>query len=308
VLDDNSTDGTCQIAERIAEQDSRVQVLTGKPLQKGWAGKVWACSQLGEAALEQGAEWLLFLDCDTRAQPTFLRTALSVAQNTDAGMVSTFPYQITGTLPEKIVLPMLHFLITTFLPVGMVWKSPIPGLVAACGQVELFSAEAYRAVGGHGSIPASFHDGLQLARRIKESGKIVRLYDGSGQISCRMYAGAREVWNGFTRNAYEGLGSVGALVTMTVLQGGLFLLPFLFLAGAGGGAINGGGFPQWGWMCLAQVGIILLIRTLQTRRFGHPEAILLTPFSVLALITIQWASYWKSLRKTQVAWKGRTYQ
>ena len=141
---------------------------------------------------------------------------------------------------------MLPFLIVTFLPVRMVWESPFPSLVAACGQFELFSAEAYRAIGGHGSIPHSFHDGLQLARRVKASGRTVRLFDGSALIACRMYAGGRAVWSGFTRNAYEGLGSVGALVTMTTLQTVLFLLPFLWLAlGLGGLAlpkgITGGG-------------------------------------------------------------------
>jgi chlorobactene glucosyltransferase len=307
VLDDGSDDGTDGIVKQMAQRDSRVRLLCGKPIAPGWAGKVWACQQLGEAALAEGADWLLFLDADTRAQPALVGTALRFAQTHHAGMVSTFPFQLTGTFWERVTLPMLHFLIMTFLPMRLVWELPIPGLVAACGQFELFSAKAYRAAGGHGSIPKSFHDGLQLARRVKQQGGTVRLFDGSALISCRMYAGGLAVWNGFTRNAYEGLGGFPPLVVMTGLQGVFFLLPFLFLAWGLARLAFGAGFPLWAWCCVGQVALILLMRLLQARRFGHFDSVWLHPLSVATMIAIQWASFWKTLRKTQVAWKGRTY-
>lgn len=307
VLDDGSDDGTDTIVADIAAQDARVTLLHGEAIQPGWAGKVWACRQLGDAALERGADWLLFLDADTRSRPVLLPAALAHAQTTNAGMVSTFPYQETHTLWERVVLPMLHFLIITFLPVRMVWESKFPQLVAACGQFELFSSEAYRAVGGHGSIPHSFHDGLQLARRVKASGLPVRLCDGSSLISCHMYEGGRAVWNGFTRNAYEGLGGIGPLVVMSGLQIGLFLLPFMWLAWDIEGLAAGRRFAAWGWLCAVQVSLIVLIRVLQARRFGHGASVWLHPLSIAALVTIQWASLWKTLRKSHVAWKGRIY-
>ena len=307
VLDDGSDDGTDALVETIAARDARIHLLRGRPIEAGWAGKVWACQQLGEAALERGADWLLFLDADTRAKPGLVSAALHHAQETKAGMVSAFPYQETGTFWERVTLPMIQFLIITFLPVRMVWESPFPQLVAACGQIELFSRAAYEKVGGHGSIPNSFHDGLQLARRVKAAGFPVRLFDGTPLITCRMYEGGQAVWNGFTRNAYEGLGGPVALLAMTFLQGALFLLPFVFLLFALTGFISGGNFPRWGGLCAVQIAVILLIRGLQARRFGHPESILLHPLSILMLLAIQWASFWKSLRKTQVAWKGRTY-
>jgi hypothetical protein len=307
VLDDGSTDGTDRIVEEIAARDSRVCLLRGEPKPAAWAGKVWACRQLGDAALAQGAPWLLFVDADTRALPGLATAALHHAQTTVADMVSTFPYQITGTLPERVVLPMLQFLIVTFLPVRMVWESPFPQLVAACGQFELFAAEAYRAVGGHGALPGSFHDGLQLARLIKASGRSVRLFDGSDRLTCHMYAGGRAVWNGFTRNAYEGLGSVGALVTMTLLQTVVFLAPFLFLLYALVLWWQTGHPALWGGFCAVQVSLILVMRLLQARRFGHYESVLLHPLSIVVMVTIQWASFWKSLRKTPVVWKGRSY-
>ena len=314
VLDDASEDGTDAIVRDIAARDSRVHLLHGKPIEAGWAGKVWACTQLGQEALDRGADWLLFLDADTRAKPELLSASLAHAQETQAGMVSTFPYQVTGTFWERVVLPMLHFLIITFLPIRMVWESKFPQLVAACGQFELFSAAAYRAVGGHGSIPRSFHDGLQLARHIKASGRTVRLCDASALISCRMYAGGKAVWNGFTRNAYEGLGGIAPLIVMSGLQTVLFLLPFVFWGvGIGYWALDVRppfllfSFSSFLPLLWAQILLILLIRTMQARRFGHGSSVWLHPLSIAVLVVIQWASFWKTLRKSHVAWKGRTY-
>ena len=307
VLDDSSEDGTAQIVETLAERDSRVRLLRGKPIEAGWAGKVWACSQLGEEALNQGADWLFFLDADTRTQPGFLKTALAHAQETGADMVSSFPYQTTGTFWERVVLTNLHFLITTFLPVRMVWESPIPSIVAACGQVELISASDYRKSGGHAGIPTSFHDGLQLARKIKLQGGKIRLFDASALISCRMYHGGAEVWKGFTRNAYEGVGSLGALIVMSALQLTVYLAPYVFLGYWLFRWAQIGHAEVWGWLCVAQVALVLWQRLMQARRFGHYESILLHPLSILSLIVIQWGSFFKSKQKAKVVWKGRTY-
>ena len=43
VLDDNSNDDTAGIVLRLAAQDNRVRLISGKPLPEGWAGKPFAC-------------------------------------------------------------------------------------------------------------------------------------------------------------------------------------------------------------------------------------------------------------------------
>lgn len=298
VLDDGSEDDTAEIVRRIAARDSRVRLIEGRPLLPGWAGKCHACAQLAEQA---GGDYIVFMDADTRAQPELLGSALGLAEETGADLVSAFPYQAVGSFWEQVVLPMLQFLIVTLLPLHQVWESKSPALCAACGQFLLFRRSAYQAVGGHAAIPASFHDGLQLARRIKASGGSVRLFDATDLMRCRMYEGGSAVWNGFTRNAYEGLGSLGALFGMTLILFTLFLAPFLFLLwGIGTHA-------AWTPFCIAQAAVILLIRSLQAARFGHWRSVLLHPLSIAALIAIQWGSLWRSLRKQPAAWKGRNY-
>src|SRR5262249_59636107 len=103
----------------------------------------------------------------------------------------------------------------------------MPTLAAAGGQFMLVQRAAYLAAGGHQAVPATLHDGLKLARRMKAAGFAVGLFDGGDVATCRMYAGFRAAWRGFARNAYEALGSPVALAVMVVLNGAFFVLPFL---------------------------------------------------------------------------------
>jgi chlorobactene glucosyltransferase len=59
VLDDNLTDNTAAIVSHMQEKDTRIQLIHGKPLPDGWAGKPFACQQLARQAT---GSWLLFSD------------------------------------------------------------------------------------------------------------------------------------------------------------------------------------------------------------------------------------------------------
>ena len=64
VVNDNSTDGTGDIARRVASEDSRVTVIDAPPLAEGWFGKQWACHQ---AVARARGGLLFFTDADTRS-------------------------------------------------------------------------------------------------------------------------------------------------------------------------------------------------------------------------------------------------
>ena len=46
VLDDCSTDNTLEELKHYKNKDSRLLILEGRELPKGWTGKNWACHQL----------------------------------------------------------------------------------------------------------------------------------------------------------------------------------------------------------------------------------------------------------------------
>ena len=298
VLDDGSTDDTAARVERLAARDPRLRVVRGRGLPPGWAGKTHACWQLVQEA--QG-EWLLFLDADTRHSADLLSRAMGAASEGETDLLSTFPRQEIGSVGEAITVPMIFWLVFTLLPIRQVGESPQPTLVAACGQFLLARADAYRTTGGHGAIPASLHDGLHLARLFKRQGRRVRLADLSGSISCRMYQGWPECWQGFSRNAFQALGSLPLLIVLTLLKALLFLAPYVSLA-AGIAA----GWPTWSWLALGQVALLVTIHLGLHRRFKYPWfAVLLHPVSVGAVLAIEWHSWRRTLTSGHTVWKGR---
>ena len=60
-------------------------------------------------------------------------------------------------------------------------------------------AAAYFRVGGHSSIRATLHDGINLPRAFRRAGFKTDLFDATGIAGCRMYHTAGEVWKGLLR-------------------------------------------------------------------------------------------------------------
>jgi hypothetical protein len=302
VLDDESTDATPVILARLAGELPRLRVVRGRPLPAGWAGKAWACWQLGAEHARQ--EWLMFVDCDVRLAPDAAARALAAARAQDAPFVSAFPRQHTATVGEALVVPLIHLVLLAWLPLWLVRRVALPSLVAGCGQLMLVARGTYLAADGHRAIRATLHDGLMLARRMKSVGASVGVLDGSDIATCRMYAGFAAVWRGFSRNAYEALGSPGALGAMVALNGAVFVLPFVALPWTL--ATAGPGLAASAWA--ASVAIALAIRGTLARRFGAPAwTTLATPLAVTLMLVIQVNSYLNTIRARPVTWRARVY-
>jgi hypothetical protein len=302
VLDDGSTDGTAEILARLAAELPRLRVVAGAGLPAGWAGKAWACWQLASRHARHG--WLLFVDADVRLAPTAAARALAAARAQDVVFVSAFPRQQTESAGETLLVPLVYLVLLAYLPMALIRRHPMPSLSAACGQFMLVQRTAYLAAGGHQAEPATLHDGLKLARRMKAAGFPVGLFDGGDVATCRMYAGFRATWCGFARNAYEALGSPAALATMVMLNGAFFVLPFValpvaILTGAGGPTI-----ATWG----AATALALGIRAALAVRFGIPAwTVLATPVAVASLIGIQLHSFVRHATGRPVVWRARAY-
>ncbi len=80
--------------KKIADQNKKVWLHSGKPLPPGWTGKNWACHQLSQQA--QGAIFI-FTDADNRFEPEAITRTVAWMQRYHLGMLSVFPQQITHT-------------------------------------------------------------------------------------------------------------------------------------------------------------------------------------------------------------------
>ena len=303
VYDDESTDGTGEFVARLAAEDARVVVVPRRALPQGWNGKQHACFRMAEHALAHDAkvDWFLFTDADVRFEPDAVARALGFALRSSSALVSTVPREVTGSLGEMTLVPLIHFVLMGYLPIGRMRATLDPAASAACGQFILVSRPAYRASGGHEGFKASMHDGVKFPRAVRRAGLRTDLYDGTESVSCRMYRGFAQTWRGFAKNAYEGLGSLGLLVFITVYHAIGQVLPWVIVALA----LASGQWGRGAWLAVAAIGCALCLRGLLAARFRQSWwNVPLHPVSMLVLSAVQWRSLWLD-RTGRRGWKGR---
>ena len=195
VLDDASTDRTAQIVREIARSDRRVRIETAPPLPPGWCGKQHACHVLSGLASHP---ILIFLDADVRLKPGAVVRMTAFLEQSGAALASGVPEQVTRTASERLLVPLIHFVLLGFLPIRRMRIDLHPALGAGCGQLFVAFRHAYVASGGHGP---------KLPRVFRSAGFRTDLFDATDLASCRMFSAGAEVWRGLARNAGEGLGS-----------------------------------------------------------------------------------------------------
>jgi len=295
VLDDHSTDGTADIVRAIG--DPRLRVEPAPPLPAGWSGKQHACWHLARLARHP---LLVFVDADVRLAPDALgRMAAFMEQHPRIGLASGFPFQETGTGPERIVIPLIHFLLLSYLPIGFMRLFIAHGFGAGCGQLFIARADAYAKAGGHREIRHSLHDGVKLPRAFRRAGIMTDLFDATDIATCRMYRGGREVWDGFSKNATEGMATSAGLPVWTALLAGGHVLPWLFLIA---------GPPELLVPALAGIAAALTTRLLLAFRFRQSiSSAILHPIGVMLMLAIQWSALWTALRGRPATWRGRAY-
>ncbi|MEO1583232.1 MAG: glycosyltransferase family 2 protein [Planctomycetota bacterium] len=304
VYDDQSTDATPEILARLVAEDGRVRLVDTVPLPEGWAGKQHACWRMSQAAR---GEWMLFTDADVRFSPDMLERTYAHASSLSAGeggvgLLSTFPRQITRSFGERLLVPMIFFILFSYLPMWRMRQTSDPSTSAACGQFLFVRRDAYDASGGHEAFKDSYHDGVMMPRAVRRAGFKSDLFDGQDLARVRMYRGFAQSWSGFAKNAFEGLGSVGLLAFLTFLHlvghTGAFVVLALGLAGVIDDA------AAFGLACSA-CAAMLIERGLLAARFGQGVLpVVLHPIGTAAMTAVQWHSWWLSVRGRR-AWRGR---
>ncbi len=313
VMDDASTDRTAAIITALAAQDSRLQLQRAATLPSGWNGKQHACWQGAQRA---ATPLLCFLDADVRLQPQCLSRCASVLARERAALVSGFPHEITGTALEKLLIPLIHFILLGLLPIRLLRATTRPGYAAGCGQFLMVDREAYVLSGGHAAIRHTMHDGLLLPRLLRQHGFSTRLVDLTSLASCRMYDSARSTWDGLAKNATEGIAAPARIVPMTLLLafGQVLPLPLLwsawrhtsFIVPFLGPPIRIGMGLVWAAACavaMSYVPRILNAVHYRQRWLG----VVLHPVGVATLLVLQWYALARKALGRPASWKAREY-
>ena len=230
VADDESTDQTRSIAQAVADQDARVQVIVvpPRPSDAVWRGKNWACDQ----AIQQATgDYWLFIDADVRLAPNAIATAVSRAEQEAIDLLSLMPNITCGCLAEWLVQPVMRSVLAVGFSFAGVNDLTEPERAFAAGPFMLFRRSAYTAIGGHRAVADDLVEDVALARQIKRHGYRLHYALAPGLLQVRMYQTWTALWEGWTKNYYLGggcnpSGTLYSAASMVVV----FTLPWLGLA------------------------------------------------------------------------------
>jgi len=273
VLDDHSDDRTAEVANGIG--DPRVRVEAAPPLPEGWNGKQHACFVLSKRAR---FPLLCFIDADVRLEPDALARMAAFLEQSKAGLISGFPRQETETFLEKLLLPLINWLLLSYLPMIGMRHTRCSMFAAGCGQFFLATREVYARAGGHAAIRDSMHDGVTLPRAFRRAVVHTDLCDATDLATCRMYRSNLATWNGLAKNAHEGVGGAKGIVPWTILLFSGLFVPFWV-------------FPRFYGAMRFRESLLSAV---------------LHPIGVTVLIAIQWYALGRRAIGTPVGWKGRS--
>ncbi|SEN45418.1 Glycosyltransferase, catalytic subunit of cellulose synthase and poly-beta-1,6-N-acetylglucosamine synthase [Amphibacillus marinus] len=295
VLNDHSTDQTEHLVREMIKNYPLIKYKEGKPLPDGWLGKSFACHQL---AREANGDWFLFLDADVRLESGALNTLAPYLSKQGSGIVSGFPRQIVRTWFERLVVPMMMFVILAHLPVWLVQRSPKPVFAAAHGGFIAISKGSYQKVGGHQAIRDTIVDDMALFKLIKCNQEPATLLKIDTLAFMRMYHDAKSVWSGYQKNIFVGVNERYPLIIIVLVYYLiLYLGPFLLLIAG----------IDWIFAVLL-IGLGILTKALADYSNGvNPFYSLFMPVSVLCVIFIAYSSVLTKKRGIGYQWKGRRY-
>lgn len=290
ILDDQSTDETLSICESYAKQDARIQVIKGKELPDGWLGKNFACHQLGQLA--KGA-YFVFIDADTRVEDGLFHNAVHRARRGKLVLLSLFATQIMETMGERIVVPLMHFILLNLLPLRLVRLSRNPSFAAASGQFMMFDGPMYQIYHWHAQVRDKVLDDMEIAKLVKTYRLPAEALLANGFIKCRMYNSYDEAVNGFSKNILAGFNmNVAGLICylLLVMIGPLFIAYFLSLS-----------------LLMFAIALILLSRIMISLMSGQNVFwnLMLHPVQMVSLTLISIVSIIRHLTQ-KTTWKGRT--
>lgn len=222
VLDDNSTDNTYKIVEKIAKKyPNKVRLFSGKPLPSDWRGKSFAMQQLLEQAK---GEYYLFTDADTIHTEDSISLMMSNMAFHNADLVSGYIGQKTETFGEKITIPLIYLLTGLVIPLWMNNRSKLSIFASAIGQYIGVKASAFKSIGGYEKIKGYTTEDIYLAREMKKAGFKTIFIDAKSAATCRMYTNYDQSVRGISKNIFDFLGKNSIVMCLIVIAIFFFLV------------------------------------------------------------------------------------
>ena len=277
LVDDASTDGTAEVAEKIAAAHSghalRIVHSDGPP--PGWAGKVAAMRRGFEASGTtelNPPEYVLFTDADIAHPVDGVRRLVAFGETRELELVSLMARLRTDTAAERAIVPAFVYSFAQLYPFPRV-NRPSSRTAAAAGGCMLVRRSALIEAGGLEQIAGARIDDVALGTLLKRRAGRGRTWLGltTDVRSVRPYPRFSDLWDMIARSAYTQLRYSPYLLAGTLL--GLLImyaapptvgLVFLGLAVAGGSTLAavtaGAALAAWVLLSLSYLPTLRLYR------------------------------------------------
>ncbi|MAU24070.1 glycosyltransferase [Chloroflexi bacterium] len=199
LIDDNSTDNTWNQLKNLAAKFPQVSAFKGTPLPDNWAGKNWACHQLGQKAK---GDFFLFIDADTNLAKYSVSSALKHIEDNNLEFITLVPKRKIFNITDYFIWIMVSWFIFSWIPFYLAKKLPFSLFAAGFGQFLFFNKEAYLKIGGHKKISNLVLDDFELARTIKSQGFNSDMLDGTHLIETKGYTSSIDAVDGHAKSIF----------------------------------------------------------------------------------------------------------
>jgi len=298
LVDDDSVDGTADIARKAAQADDRLRVLHGRGLPAGWTGKLWALNQGIDAAMtvQEPPDYLLLTDADIVHTPESVSRLVAHAESKRLVLTSLMVKLRCESFAEHANIPAFIFFFQMLYPFPWV-NRPQSTVAAAAGGCMLVRADALREAGGIEVIRGALIDDCALAKALKVRGPIwLGLTERVRSI--RPYPAFADIRRMVARSAYAQLRYSPLLLLGTVAGMVLTYLVPPLMAIFGSGLARVIGIGTWALMAIA------FQPTLRLYRLSPLWGIAL-PVIALQYMLFTLDSAYQYVRGRGGAWKGR---
>ncbi|MGP0128521.1 MAG: glycosyltransferase [cyanobacterium endosymbiont of Rhopalodia musculus] len=229
LVDDQSDDGTAEIAHQLAttfHKTDRLTVISGQLLSSGWSGKLWAMEQGIKYIKEQHLhpDYILFTDADIEHHQTNLRELVGKSQQENLALTSLMVRLRCQSIWEQFLIPAFVFFFEKLYP--FLWvNDPHHKMAAAAGGCILIRKDILERVGGLEIVRQALIDDCSLAAAVKLKLQEISenppqgIWLGLSEKTCslRPYDSLKTIWDMVARTAYTQLNYSPLLLIGTVM-------------------------------------------------------------------------------------------